>query len=85
MEWIKIPSFSKYVTVPTDTAYILPSDKGIVIIYEGEQCIIENIGVQEFVEALKTFENLPSFKTDFKTEVELVVNRLILPQKPLTT
>lgn len=85
LKWIEIPDFSEYLTVPTDTVYILPCDKGIAIVYDGEQCIIENIGVQEFVEALKTFENPPSFKTDFKTEVERVVNHPFLPQKLATT
>ena len=79
LKWTEIPSFSKYMTVPIDTAYILPCDKGIKIMYDGEQCIIENIGVQEFVETLKVFDNLPSFRTDLKSTIELVVNRLILP------
>ena len=78
LKWTEIPSFSKYVAAPTDTAYILPCDKGITILSDGEQCVIENIGVQEFVEALKTVENPPSFKTDFKAEVERVVNHLNL-------
>lgn len=81
LKWIKIPSFSKYVTAPTDTAYILPCDKGIEILYDSEMCVVENIGVQEFVDALKTLES----SEDFKTKVEQVVNRLILPQKSLTT
>lgn len=66
---------------PLDTPYILPCDKGIQILYDGEFCVIENIGVQEFVEVLKSFDDQPSFKTDFKTTVERVVNHLILPQK----
>ena len=82
--WNKI-SFPEYYTPPTDTVYILPCNKGIAITYDGEQCVIENIGVQEFVEALKTFEDLPSFKTNFKSTVELAVNHLILPQKHATT
>ena len=85
LKWTEIPSFSEYVTVPIDTVYILPCDKGITIVYDGEQCVIENVGVQEFVESVKTFGDPPSFKTDFKTEVERVVNRLVLPQKPTTT
>ena len=85
LKWTEIPSFSKYAAVPIDTAYILPCDKGIVILYDGEQCVIENIGVQEFVEAIKLFDDPPSFRTDFKSTIELVVNRLILPQKHATT
>jgi hypothetical protein len=66
---------------PTDTAYILPCNKGIEIIYDGELCVVENVGVQEFMITLKTLEG----STDFKTKVERVANRLILPQKSLTT
>lgn len=81
LKWTKIPSFSEYVAAPTDTAYILPCNKGTEIIYDGELCVVENIGVQEFMIALKTLED----SADFKTKVERVVNRLILPQKSLTT
>lgn len=84
LAWNKI-SFLEYYTPPTDTAYILPRNEGIAIVYDGEQRIIENIGVQEFVEVLKTLETSPSFKTDFKSEVERVANHLILPQKHATT
>lgn len=70
-------------TPPTDTVYVLPYEmgykNGVEILYNDEFCIIENIGVQEFVEALKTFEDPPSFKIDFKSTVELVVNSLIYP------
>lgn len=75
--------------IPLDTVYILPYEtdhkNGIEIFYNDEFCIVENIGVKEFVEALKTLEDSPSFKTDFKTEVERVVNHLFLPPKPATT
>lgn len=84
IEWKKAP-FSEYYTPPLDTVYIIPCDKGIEIFYNGEQCVVENIGVQEFVEALKTFENPPSFKTDFKSEVERAANHPFLPQKHATT
>ena len=78
LKWTKIPYFSKYVATPTDTAYILPCDKGIEIVYDGELCVVENVGIQEFMIALKTLED----SADFKTNVERVVNRLILPQNP---
>ena len=75
-------------TPPTDTVYILPYEKDYVneiqILYNDEFCIIENIGVKEFVEALKLLEDPPSFKTDFKSEVERVANHLILSQKHTT-
>jgi hypothetical protein len=88
LKWFKNYALESRI-LPTDTVYILPYEKdyinGIQMLYNDEFCIIENIGVQEFVEALKTFEDLPSFKTDFKSEVERVVNYLNLPQKPLIT
>ena len=84
VEWTKISHMENFV-LPSDTVYILPYDEGIQIVYDGEVCKIANIGVQEFVEAIKFFEDPLSFKTDFKTEVDKLVNRLILPQKPLTT
>lgn len=80
-KWTKIPSFSEFVAPSIDTAYILPCDKGIEIVYDGELCVVENVGVQEFVIALKTLED----SVDFKIKVERVVNCLILPQKPSTT
>jgi hypothetical protein len=85
LKWTKIPSFSKYVAAPTDTAYILPCDKGITIVYNDEQCVIENVDVQEFMVALKLFEDSPSFRTDFKSTIECAANHLILPQKLATT
>lgn len=85
IEWTKLPSTERFMQ-PTYTAYILPCDKGIQILYDCEQCVIENIDVQEFVEALKPLAtDPPSFKADFKSTVELAVNHLILPQKPATT
>lgn len=83
IEWHKI--HPEGLIPPLDTVYILPCDKGIGILYGGEYCIIENIGAQEFVDVLKSFDNPPSFKTDFKAEVERVANHLILPQKHATT
>ena len=77
LEWTKIPSFSKYVTVPTDTAYILPCDNGIEILCNGEMCIIENVDVLEFVKILKLLEDPPSFKTDFKAAIERAANHII--------
>ena len=88
LKWFKNYALKNRI-LTTDTAYILPYEKdyinGIQILYNDEFCIIESIGVQEFVDALKTFEDSPSVKTDFKNTIELVVNRLILPKKPTTT
>ena len=83
IEWHKI--HPEGLIPPLDTVYILPCDKGIGILFNGEFCIIENIGVQEFVESLKLFDDPPSFKTDFKSTIEIVANHLILPQKLATT
>ena len=84
VEWTKISHMENFVP-PSDTIYILPYEEGIQIVYDGEVCKIANIGVQEFVEAIKSFEDPPSFQTDFKTEIDKLVNRLILSQKPTTT
>lgn len=88
VKWFKNYALENRI-LPADTVYILPYEKdcinGIQILCKDEFCIIESIDVQEFVDALKLFEDAPSFKTDFKSTIELVVNRLILPQKHATT
>ena len=88
LKWFKNYALGNRIP-PLDTVYILPYEtdykNGIEILCNDEFCIVENIGVQEFVEALKLFEDLPSFKTDFKSTVELAVNHLILPKKHATT
>ena len=79
----------KFTDTNADTVYILPYEKdyinGIQILYNDEFCIIEKIGVQEFVETIKLLDDPPSFRTDFKSTIELVVNHLNLPQKHATT
>ena len=84
IEWNKMQPVEG-VILPSNTVYILPYEEGVQIVYNGEVCKIENIGVQEFVDVFKTLEDPSSFKTDFKSTIERVVNHLVLPQKHATT
>lgn len=67
------------------TAHILPCDKGVQILYNGEICTVENFSVQEFVEALKLLYEQQPLLENFKEAIEQVANHQNLPQKPTTT